>query len=96
MELNKQIDVDELKVGQSVYIEFIPHSQKYLDICHPKTGIIYSINKIKYFDDFTNKNETIYDIKIKNNYNKIENLFHDNLSYYGNSLGYSYNIYLVK
>jgi len=93
---NKPININDLKIGQQIYINFIPYSQKYLDILNSKIGTIYSINKFNYFDEISNRNETRYDIKIKNNEGEIGDLLHESVSYYGNSLGYDYCIYLLN
>ena len=79
--LNKnkiEINVNELQINDIILIEFIPDSQKYLYDLYPKFGIIINIKD---------------DIIIKNINNEEELMFHGNISYYGSSLGYSYNIY---
>jgi hypothetical protein len=67
-----------------VYITFSPYSQKYLDELTPKYGKVVSIGE-KYYEFII---KTPFDIDVY--------LFHDSVSYYGDSLGYEYDIYLVK
>ena len=91
-----QKNIDEISIGDYVYITFLPDSQKYIYELHPKYGVIKSIEIINYLNPFTNKNEKHYDIIIKNNDNDNENLLHEGVSFLGGSLGYDYNIYLIK
>ena len=72
------IDINDIKEGDLIAIEFIPNSQKYLDILYPKIGTIVNINK------------NIDEIKIKNMDGIIEYLMYPNCSYYGNTCGYDY------
>jgi len=78
----KEISIDELKIDDIIKIEFIPDSQKYIYDLYPKFGKIISIN---------NDNNII----IKNLDNNFENLLHDSVSYYGDSLGYSFIIFKI-
>jgi len=79
-----KIQLNELNVDDIVYITFCPYSQKYLDELTPKYGKVVSIGK-KY-----------HEFIIKSPFNFNIYLFHDCVSYYGDSLGYAYDIYLVK
>ena len=74
-----EINIIDIKIDDIIYIEFMSDSQKYIYDLYPKFGKIINI-----IND---------DIIIKNLNNDEERLLHDNLSYYGNSLGYSFNIY---
>lgn len=78
------IDINDININDKIYIEFLPNSQKYIYQLYPKYGIIVNIN---------NNNQLI---KIFNfNTNKIENLFHDYVSYYGDIPGYDYTLYKI-
>jgi len=87
--------ISKLKINQNIYITFIPHSQKYLDILLPKKGKIISIQKNIYYNEYLERSEFNYDIKIQNENGLVEKLLHDSVSYFGNSLGYEYTIYLI-
>jgi len=81
-----EITVDKLEINQLIYIIFTPDSLKYYYDLHPKIGTIINLDK-----------NNINNILIKNFDNEIDNLFHDNVgSCYSSSLGYSYNIYIIK
>ena len=83
----EEININDLKINDYIYIDFIPDSQKYIYDLTPKLGIISSI---------INNNDDIPNITILN-YNDIyENILHDYCSYYGTSLGYTYTIFLIK
>jgi hypothetical protein len=71
----------DLRVGDKVYIRFCPYSQKYLDELTPKEGEIVEIGN------------NFFDYMIKNENNNIVCLFHEGVSYYGDTLGYDYTIY---
>jgi hypothetical protein len=75
-----KINIEDLKIGQIIVVYFIPYSQKYIYSLHPKFGKIYSVS------------DNLHEIQIINTDNKIEKLFHDGVSYYGDSLGYDYEI----
>ena len=79
-------DITELKVGQYVFVEFFPFSQKYIYTLLPKLGKISIVPK----------HNNIFDYKIINYENVSESLFHPSVSYYGNTLGYQYYIYLIE
>ena len=83
----EEINIDNLKINDYVYIDFIPDSQKYIYDLTPKLGII---SNIEY------NNDNYPNITIKNHDDLYENLLHDCCSYYGTTLGYSYSIYLIK
>lgn len=72
------IDINNIKEGDLIAIEFIPYSQKYLDILYPKIGTIININK------------NINEIEIKKTDGTIEYLMYPNCSYYGDLRGYDY------
>lgn len=74
-----EVNISDLKIGDIVYVNFISDSQKYIYDLYPKFGVISSID-----------NDNILILNIDK---KSENLLHDNVSYYGSSLGYSYYIY---
>jgi hypothetical protein len=90
------INIEELKVGQFIYINFISDSQKYIYELYSKCGHIESIEIEDHFNPFTNKKENYYKIIIKNYNNICEELLHDGRSYLGGSLGYSYYIYTIE
>ena len=83
----QEINIDELKIDDYVYISFIPDSQKYIYDLTSKLGKIIKID---------NKEREFPDITILNYENESEDLLHGSCSYYGQSLGYSYTIYLIK
>lgn len=93
MEINnikskKQVSITELKQGQLILIDFLPYSQKYIYKLYSKIGTIQEINH----DGI----EGEYDIRIKNIDGHIENILHPSVSYYGDTLGYEYTIYLLE
>ena len=90
------INIDKIKIGDFIYINFMPDSQKYIYDLYPKCGYVSSIEIINNINPFTNKKEKNYNIIIKNMSNINENLLHDGVSYLGQSLGYDYIIYLIN
>lgn len=84
----KHVQITELKPGQRILIEFLPYSQKYIYKLYPKFGTIEEIN---WSDE-----EMEFDVRIKNMNGQIEYMFHPSVSYYGDSLGYEYVIYLLE
>jgi|UniRef100_A0A6C0EC33 hypothetical protein len=90
------IDINKIKIGELIYIIFMPYSQKYIYDLYPKCGYVQSIEIINSINPFTNKTEENYNIIIKNMSNIDENLLHDGVSYFGQSLGYDYMIYLIN
>lgn len=80
------VNLEDLKPGQLLFIDFIPYSQKYICLLVPKFGKLQRI---------LNKNE-LYNLTIINYKNQEERLFHPALSYFGDSLGYDYIINLVE
>jgi hypothetical protein len=77
-----EINIDNIQINDIIYIDFIPDSQKYIYELYPKLGIVNKFENDEYF--------------ILNNItNQIEPLLHDNVSYYGNTLGYGYLIYKI-
>jgi hypothetical protein len=75
-----KVNLTDLKVGDMVTIRFHPYSQKYLDELTPKEGEIVEVGN------------NFFDYMIKNS-NNIVCLFHEAVSYYGDTLGYDYTIY---
>jgi hypothetical protein len=84
------IKLSDIKIGDKLYIDFSPYSQKYIYVLHSKLG---TVECIKIYDTNDNNFSTVM---IKNHKGEVEDLFHDGVSYLGNSLGYDYNIFLVK
>lgn len=74
----KETDESELKLDDKIIIYFSPDSQRYIYSLYPKCGQIVQIRD---------------NILIKNANDTIENMFHENVSYYGDSKGYSYQIF---
>jgi hypothetical protein len=79
MNYNK-VNLTDLKVGDVVTIYFHPYSQKYIDMLTTKQGTIVAIGNNN-FDYMIKKEDT------------TEYLFHEGVSYYGDTLGYDYTIY---
>uniref|UniRef100_A0A6C0HA15 Uncharacterized protein n=1 Tax=viral metagenome TaxID=1070528 RepID=A0A6C0HA15_9ZZZZ len=82
--INKQmmeIKEEDININDNIYIIFMSYSQKYIYSLYPKYGTVMSID---------NNN-----IIIKNINNENENILHDNISYFGDSLGYEYTIYKI-
>ena len=82
--VNKQmikINIEDININDTIYIIYMPYSQRYIYLLHPKYGTVISID---------NNN-----IIIKNINNETENMLHDNISYFGDSLGYEYIIYKI-
>ena len=90
------IDINDIKIGDNIYINFIPDSQKYIYELYSKCGSVESIEIKNQINPYTDKNENYYKIIIKNSSDNLEELFHEGVSYLGTSLGYSYFIYLIK
>ena len=76
-----QINIEDLKITDTIYIDFIPDSQKYINALYPKCGSIKSIN-----------NDEIIIINLEG---FEDMLLHDGVSYLGTSLGYSYLIFKI-
>jgi len=76
-----RIDLQDIKLNDNIYIDFIPDSQKYITTLFPKYGKIINIED--------------NNIEIFNLSNITESLLHDSVSYFGDSLGYSYVIYKI-
>jgi len=86
----KEIHIDDIKIGDYIYITFIPDSQKYIYSLYSKIGKVIKI-------DLENKNILDFpDIIIMNNDGYEENILHGSYAYYGNSLGYNYYIFLIE
>jgi hypothetical protein len=82
----KPININDINIGNTVMVEFMPYSQKYIYHLYPKYGTVNSIYK---------KIDNEIEITIKNLNGEIENLLHEGVSYLGTSLGYEYQIYLI-
>ncbi len=80
----------DVKIGDNIYIQFHPYSQKYIYSLYPKVGIVNSIENYVF-----NGNE-FPSITITNSEGNPEELFHGGVSYFGDSLGYDYSIYLIE
>ena len=91
----KSIDIYDLKVGDTVYINFTPNSQRYIYNLYPKYGKILSIDFNKIYDEIDNKYYENNIIKIINHDNIIDDLLHGGVSYYGQSLDYDYSLFLI-
>lgn len=92
-----EISLNEINIGNNLYINFYPCSQKFIYTLLPKYGIVKTIKnekKINYYDNDSEYEEL--NIIIKNYKNKEENLMHLGVSYMGHSSGYDYCIYLVE
>lgn len=92
--------LSEINVGDKVYINFYPNSQKYIYTLYPKLGTVKNI-KIYELDDCELDDCELDDyefpsITIENYKGEVEELFHNGVSYYGDSLGYDYSIFLVE
>ena len=90
--LNKLIPVEilDLKIGDKILVNFHPYSQKHISSLHSKMGTIKNIEFDKLNDDVTSF------VTIKNYKEEVENLLHEGISYYGDTLGYNYSIFLIK
>lgn len=77
------IKEDELNINDKIYIDFTCLSQKYE--LEPKYGKIILLDK-----------NNILNTKIKNRFGKIESLLHPYVSYYGDTPGYWFTIYLLN
>lgn len=90
--LNKLIPVEilDLKIGDKILVNFYPYSQKHISSLHSKMGTIKNIEFDKLNDDVTSF------VTIKNYKEEVENLLHEGISYYGDTLGYNYSIFLIK
>ena len=76
-----EIKIENININDNIYIVYMPYSQRYIYLLYPKYGNVISID---------NNN-----IIIKNINNETENILHDNISYFGDSLGYEYTIYKI-
>ena len=85
----KQIYIDDIKVGDYIYINFTPDSQKYIYNLTSKIGKVINI-------DLENNMFNLPNIIILNDDGDEEELLHGSYAYYGNSLGYNYYIYLIE
>lgn len=83
-----EISIDDININDIVYICFYPNSQKYIYSLIPKLGKVIRCKN--------NDQENNIEIKILNYKNEIESLLYSSVSYMSHSLGYEYQIYLVK
>lgn len=89
---------ESLNVGDIIYIEFYPYSQKFIDELCPLFGTIKEIKKtIPSFgdSDMVFDNLTIERLVLTSN-GETFNGFHYWTSYYGNTRGYEYSIYKLN
>lgn len=89
---------DDLNIGDIIYIQFYPYSQKHIDDLYPLFGTIKEIKTTIPSFDKDNKNDMHFDNltieKLVLTYDeKIFDGFHYWTSYYGNTRGYEYSIY---
>lgn len=89
--LNKRVPVEifDLKIGDKILVNFHPYLQKHISSLHSKMGTIKSIDFNKLNDD------VISFVTIKNYKEEDENLLHEGVNYYDDSLGYDYSIFLI-
>jgi hypothetical protein len=85
----KPIQLNKLKVGQIITINFYPNSQKYIYILTPKFGEIVEVSETANVFDYKFLSYT-------SESQQIELLFHLGVSYYGTSLDYDYYINEVE
>ncbi len=90
-----RIEVADIQKSDTIYISFFPCSQKYIYSLPPKLGQVIKIEPTEYIN-YNNEVESKLVIKIINNQNVEEDLFHPGVSYMGHSLGYDFTIYLVE
>ena len=83
-----EISIDNININDLIYICFYPNSQKYIYSLIPKLGKVISCKN--------DNQENNIEIKILNYKNEIESLLYSSVSYMNHSLGYEYQIYLVK
>ena len=85
--LNKKlinIKLNEIKLNDILYICFYPNSQKYIYALTPKYGKVKSINNIE-FIDYNDMKKNKLEIIIENYKGDDEDIFHDSVSYMGQS-----------
>ncbi len=90
------IEPKDIQVGQTVYAQFFPYSQKYIGLLVPKFGQVQTVGNEQFYDTINSKTYEFFKITIKNIDGLIEDLFHPAVSYYGLSLDYDYIINLVE
>ncbi len=88
-------ELENIKVGDVVYINFIPDSQKYIYLLTPKLGKVTKIQNRKMLNCYEEE-ENVTFVTIHNYKNEEEDLLHPGVSYMGHSLGYDYSLYLVE
>jgi hypothetical protein len=82
----------DLKVGDIVYVEYSPDSQKYIYSYTPQYGSIKEIKLVESISPTTDKKIEEYDIHILNHNGEMVNLNKDNLSIYSRG----YTMYIKK
>lgn len=94
------VNFNDISVGDIIYINFYPYSQKYVYDLYPLFGTIQSIEPINKIDTvdtidiaYSNNDELNIERIMLNLNNKIFPAYHNWVSYFGNSRGYEYSIY---
>lgn len=74
----QDVFVDDLKIGDQVFITFCPDSQKYIDLLQPVEGIVSKIG------------QNFQDLMLKDEKGNEFYAAYDSLHFFGMSLGYSW------
>jgi hypothetical protein len=76
----------DLKIGDVIYVEYLPDSQKYMYTHSPEYGTVREINTDEYYSPIEDKQKSFLCITIKNQNDQLVKINKDHLSIY--STGY--------
>jgi len=82
--------IDNLTIGDVIYVEYFPDSQKYLYTHYPEYGYVRDINVNKYKSELDGRIIEELNVEIMNHNGKLVNINKEALSIY--SKGYGMNI----
>jgi len=88
-----EIFINDLKIGQTIFVTFSPDSQKYIYTLYPKCGYVHSIKRENLELESNLSFDNLFKIELQNLNNELEPLLHEPV---GSMYGYIYNIYLIS
>ena len=90
-----ECNLEDLKVGDIIYVDYFPDSQKYIYTYPPEYGNVDSIEEVM-VTDLNNKTTKELSIKIVNHNGQLVELVKDNLSIYSRGYFMSIKKYELK
>ncbi len=85
---------EDLKVGDIIFVEYSPDSQKHLYTHNPEYGTVQAVGVEKYYSANEDKTKTELAVQILNHEGQLVNINKDHLSMY--SRGYCINLKKYK